>query len=283
MNDTLAADALSRPIDRVRRAWEVTADRVPFLNTFASMVVTFGLVLILWQLLFQARLWPKALFPSPLAVFTAAVELTRSGQLTQNVVISLGNLVLGFSIASAIAFPLGILMGMNRVVGRLVDPLVNLLQAIPGLAWIPLAILWFGLNQAAVVFIIFMSAFFPIVFNTLAGVRATDRVLIDAALTLGAGRRHIVRHVILPSALPFMITGVRLGFGYGFRALVAGEMIAGSAGLGYMIFDARNYLRSDIVVLGMLVMGGIWLIIDRSLLKPLERRTIERWGVVAES
>jgi NitT/TauT family transport system permease protein/taurine transport system permease protein len=139
------------------------------------------------------------------------------------------------------------------------------------------------LNQGAVTFIIFMSAFFPILFSTLTGVRATDRVLIDASETLGATHRDIVRHVILPSTLPFVMTGVRLGFGYGFRALVAGEMIAGSSGLGYMIFNAQDYLRSDIVVLGMLVIGILWLLIDRIVLKPIERRTVERWGTLAAS
>lgn len=257
-------------------------ERVPGAVGFLSLCLSFGPILLVWELVVRAGIWSQTLFPSPLAVLQAGIELSRDGRLLENVVASMRNLGLGFFAGAILGVPLGVLMGLSRWGARFFDPTVNLLQAIPGLAWIPLAILWFGLNTGAVTFIIFTAVFFPLLFSTLAGVRATDQVMIDASLTLGARKWHLIRHIILPSTMPFLITGVRLGVGYGFRALVGGEMIAATAGLGWMVFDARSFLRSDIVVLGMLVMGTLWLVMDRAILKPIERRTTERWGMVKE-
>lgn len=117
-------------------------------------------------------------------------------------------------------------------------------------------------------------------FGTVLGIRSINENLINAALTLGAGPRTLIWEVYLPGALPAIMTGVRLGVGYGWRALVGSEMIAASTGLGFMIFDARQFIRSDIVVLGMMLLGVLWLLLETLLLKPLERRTIERWGTV---
>ena len=177
---------------------------------------------------------------------------------------------------------MGYLMGLNRASREFFDPLINLLQAIPGLAWIPFAILWFGLGQGAVTFIIVMAVFFPVLHNLLTGIRLVQPVLVEASQTLGARRMAIIAHVIFPATLPNLMTGVRLGIAFGFRSLVGGEMIASTNGIGYAIFNAQQYFQSARIVVGMLAIGVTWLILDRAILRPIERRTTMRWGMMRE-
>jgi ABC-type nitrate/sulfonate/bicarbonate transport system permease component len=234
----------------------------------------------IWQTLSSADIWPRVLFPSPWEVAQTFITDIRSGVLLVNLAVSLKSLLLGFVLGCAIAVPLAYLMGLNRTSRDFFDPLVNLVQAIPGLAWIPFAILWFGLGQGAVVFIIVMSVFFPVLQNLLTGIRMVQPVLIEAVQTLGAGRASVVRHVIFPATLPNLMTGIRLGIAFGFRALVGGEMIASTDGLGYAIFNAQQYFQSARIVVGMLTIGIVWLTMDRLILRPIEARTTMRWGLI---
>lgn len=235
-----------------------------------------------WQALSSLGIWPRVLFPSPYEVATAFAADLVSGVLLVNLGVSLKSLLLGFVVGTAIAIPLGYLMGLNRASRDFFDPLVNLLQAIPGLAWIPFAILWFGLGQGAVTFIIVMSVFFPVLHNLLTGIRMVQPVLIEAVQTLGAGRAAVISHVIFPATLPNLMTGVRLGIAFGFRSLVGGEMIASTDGLGYAIFNAQQYFQSARIVVGMLAIGITWLIMDRLILRPIEQRTTMRWGLIRD-
>lgn len=267
--DTPAVSARKRPGRSSARFW--IAELVPFLVGIAA-----------WQALSSLNVWPRVLFPSPLEVGQAFVEDISTGVLLVNLGVSLRSLLLGFLVGSAIAIPLGYLMGLNRASRDFFDPLVNLLQAIPGLAWIPFAILWFGLGQGAVTFIIVMSVFFPVLHNLLTGIRMVQPVLIEAVQTLGAGRAAVIGHVIFPATLPNLMTGIRLGIAFGFRSLVGGEMIASTDGLGYAIFNAQQYFQSSRIVVGMLAIGITWLIMDRLILRPIEQRTTMRWGLVRE-
>lgn len=261
------------PVDRQGR----TAGRSWF-----TELVPFIVGILIWQVLSSLNVWPRVLFPSPLEVGQAFVADIASGVLLVNLWISLKSLILGFVVGSAIAIPLGYLMGLNRTSREFFDPLVNLLQAVPGLAWIPFAILWFGLGQGAVTFIIVMSVFFPVLHNLLTGIRMVQPVLIEAVQTLGAGRAAVITHVIFPATLPNLMTGIRLGIAFGFRSLVGGEMIASTDGLGYAIFNAQQYFQSARIVVGMLTIGITWLIMDRLILRPIERRTTMRWGLVRD-
>jgi NitT/TauT family transport system permease protein/taurine transport system permease protein len=265
----VAASAAKRPGRSSARFW--IAELVPFLVGIAA-----------WQALSSLNVWPRVLFPSPLEVGQAFVEDISTGVLLVNLGVSLKSLLLGFVVGSAIAIPLGYLMGLNRASRDFFDPLVNLLQAIPGLAWIPFAILWFGLGQGAVTFIIVMSVFFPVLHNLLTGIRMVQPVLIEAVQTLGAKRWAVISHVIFPATLPNLMTGIRLGIAFGFRSLVGGEMIASTDGLGYAIFNAQQYFQSARIVVGMLAIGVTWLIMDRLILRPFEQRTTLRWGLVRE-
>lgn len=251
-------------------------------RTLLAELFPFVAALALWQALSAANVWPRVLFPSPFEVAqTFATDLV-SGVLLVNLAVSLKSLLLGFAVGSAIAVPLGYLMGLSRASRNFFDPLVNLLQAIPGLAWIPFAILWFGLGQGAVTFIIVMSVFFPVLHNLLTGIRMVQPVLIEAVRTLGANRGDVIRHVIFPATLPNLMTGIRLGIAFGFRSLVGGEMIASTDGLGYAIFNAQQYFQSARIVVGMLTIGIVWLAMDRLILRPIEQRTTMRWGLVRE-
>jgi NitT/TauT family transport system permease protein/taurine transport system permease protein len=245
-------------------------------------IMPFAVGVLVWQALSSLNIWPSVLFPSPAQVFWTFVTDIQSGVLLRSLGISLISLAWGFLVGAAIALPLGYLMGLNAASRDFFDPLVNLLQAIPGLAWIPFAILWFGLGQGAVTFIIVMSVFFPVLYNLLTGIRVIQPVLVEASQTLGAGRAAIIMHVIFPATLPNLMTGIRLGIAFGFRSLVGGEMIASTDGIGYQIFNAQQYFQSARIVVGMLSIGIVWLMLDRLILRPIERRTTMRWGLLRE-
>jgi ABC-type nitrate/sulfonate/bicarbonate transport system permease component len=154
-------------------------------------------------------------------------------------------------------------MGYWKAVNEQVDPLVEVLRPIPPLAWIPLSILWFGIGDIQNEFIIFLGMFFPILLNTIAGVRNIEPNLIRAARCLGAHELRILRRIVLPAALPQIITGIRIGMGFGWMALVAAELIGANSGLGFLINDARTVLRTDIVIVGMVTIGVVGLAIDQ--------------------
>jgi taurine transport system permease protein len=247
-----------------------------------SVVAPYLTAILIWQFFSALNLWPKVLFPSPLDVFYAFLQDLRSGVLISNLTVSLTSLGLGFVAGAGLALPLSYLMGMHRRSRDFFDPLINLIQSIPGLAWIPFAILWFGLGQGAVTFIVAMSIFFPILYNVLTAIRLVQPVLIEATQTLGGSRKDVIVHVIFPATLPNLITGLRLGISFGFRSLVGGEMIASTEGIGYAIFNAQQYFQSARIVVGMLAIGVTWLIMDRLILRPIETRTVLRWGMMRE-
>ena len=243
------------------------------------LIGPFAFIIAIWEVVAAIEVFPDYLFPKPLTVLLRFIEHIRTGELFLHIRDSLFRLLLGFGTGFGLGFPLGLAMGSNRYIARAFDPVINFFQAIPGLAWIPLAILWFGLGYKAVTFVIFTNVFFPVCFNTITGVRGIPQVLINSALTCGAGYLQIIKEILIYGSLPSVVTGIRIGTGFGWRALVGGEMIAATSGLGFLIFDARQFLKTDVVIMGMIAMGFMWLITDRLVLKPWEMRTIERWGM----
>lgn len=220
------------------------------------------------------------IFPSVGSVGAAAIESIRDGTLLSHVGASLLRVGLGTLIGVVTAVPLGIAMGVSPGVSAFLTPLFRFFSVLAGIAWIPIATLWFGYGFGAIIFVIFNAVFFVVAYNTLLGVSTIPYALRNAAASLGAGRWALLTHVLLPGALPNIVTGIRTGLGFAWRGLIAAEMIATNVGLGYMLFVARDFYRTEVIVLGMIVIGVLWLLIDRLLLVPLERATIERWGLV---
>lgn len=217
------------------------------------------------------------IFPTPWQVVFGMVQLAQQGLLLQHVVASLFRVTCGYLLAAALAIGLGVLMGQFRGVFVACNALVQLLRPISPIAWIPLAILWFGVGDVSPIFLIFLSSFFPMVVGTTAGVLTIERQYLWAAENLGISGFRLLRFVILPGALPQIITGMRIGLGVAWLVVVAAEMIAINSGLGYLIIDARNAgNRYDLVVAGMVIIGVIGLILD-SLMRGLERLDEVQW------
>jgi len=204
----------------------------------------------------------RALLPPPQEVAAAAWELGKSGELWKHTMDSLKREFVAFLWAT-LAIPLGIAMGWWKSVENQVDPIVEVLRPVPPLAWIPLSILWFGVGDTQNQFIIFLGCFFPILLNTIQGVKGVEPNLVRAARCLGAGETKILWRVVLRAALPQIITGVRVGLGVGWMALVAAELVGANSGLGFLINDARTVLRTDYVIVGMATIGVVGLAIDR--------------------
>lgn len=206
------------------------------------------------------------LLPGPMEVLAAAKELVMSGELFRHAFQSLLRVVSGLAIAVCLAVPLGLLIGWFPLARDMGEVIIDTFRPIPPLAWIPLAVLWFGLSPASAVFIIIIGGFFPTLVSTVAGVRSVDRGLLEAAYTLGAiGSLDLFRRVVFPAALPSIVTGIRISAGLAWMSVVAAEMIAIDSGLGYMILNARQIFRPDVVVTGMAVIGLIGFGMDRLL------------------
>lgn len=231
-------------------------------------------LLVAWQCvsMFVLDDTTRALLPPPTAVAAAAWELITSGELFRHLRDSLRREFTAF-VWALVAIPLGVGMGWWKVVNDQLDPLAEMLRPIPPLAWIPLSILWFGVGDTQNQFIIFLGIFFPILLNTIAGVKSVEHNLVRAARCLGGGEAAVLRRVVLPAALPQIITGIRVGLGFGWMALVAAEMIGANSGLGFLINDARTLLRTDIVIVGMITIGLVGLALDL-MIREISRRAL---------
>jgi len=231
-------------------------------------------LVVVWYLFTEAMpLFHPTLLPSPVAVARMFWKLLWNGELFGHIGASLLRIFYANLAAVALGVPLGLAMGLYRPAERLLDGLFSIFRPIPPLAWVPLSILWLGIGTLSVVFITFLAAFFAIVINTIAGARSVDRLHMRAALSLGASKRRIMTHVVLPTVVPYVFTGFRIAIGVSWMSIVAAELIAASSGLGYMITYYREVLRTDAIIVGMLTIGVIGLLMD------LATRRIEQWLV----
>lgn len=235
-----------------------------------------------WWLASHSGRFSAGTLPTPESVIAAALDLGLRGELQADILASLGRLAVGATVSIALGVGVGIPAGLNRHLGDLLLPLAGFFSAVSGIAWIPLAIMWFGLGTIAVTFVIWNSIFFLVFFNTVLGIRSVPRIMEQAIRTLGGGYRVLILQVFLPGALPHIVSGIRTGLGFGWRALIAAELIAATSGLGFLIFDASHYFRTDQILAGIGAIGILWVIMDNAILIPLERRTVRRWGTVAE-
>lgn len=237
----------------------------------AAMAVVVGA----WWLLVVAS--GSLIFPTPGQVVAGTLELARDGSLWEHIGASLLRVALGFGLAVAIAVPLGLWMGWVKGAYLTLNPIFQMLRPISPIAWIPIAILWFGIGDVAPVFLIFMASVFPMVVQTIAGVQAIEPRFLRAAANFGVSPRTLFLRVVVPATLPQIIVGMRIGLGVAWLVVVAAEMIALHSGLGYLIIDSRNAgNRYDLVVAGMIIIGLIGLMLD-GLMRLLEGMKIVRW------
>ena len=237
-------------------------------------------ILILWSVISRIIPNPDRYLPSPLSVVLSSYDVIWKGLLPNYIGQTLWRLVVGSVIGLGLGIPFGIALGLNRTVSDMFYPIMNFFQSISGIAILPIIVVWWGNSEKTVFAVILYTCFFPITFNVLTGVRSTPMILVNALRTLGASRLRIVKDVLIPSAMPHIATGARLGIGYAWRAVIAGEMLAGRRGLGWMIFTSQDADLTAQVILGMLLIGTIWIMIDRFALRPIEADTIQRWGLV---
>lgn len=221
------------------------------------------LVAVIWQLAIVILNPPSTILPTPGAVAGTFFEELLSGELLVNAAVSLTRVSTAWAISAVIGIPLGVLIARNALAEKLIDPIIELFRPISPLAWIPLAILWFGIGEAGKVFIIFIATFFPIVLNTVDGIKRVDPVLLRAGQVLGCSSApELFLRVMLPAALPSILVGLRVSFGTGWAAIIAAELVAANSGLGYLIADGMEILRSDLVMVGMIAIGIIGVMVD---------------------
>jgi NitT/TauT family transport system permease protein len=242
----------------------------------------FAVVGTIWEAVAHLGFFPVRFFPPLEAVGAALVRLTISGVLPHHAFDTVLRLTAGFSLAAIFGVTIGILMGRSRRAEDILLPLVSIGAPIPGLAYAPLFLLWFGAgNVPAVLLVAFVSSF-PIIFNAWTGVKAVKDIWVRSAQAMGADDRRLFRHVILPGALPYILTGLRLGLAQAWRILVGIEMLAAVPwGLGWLIFGAQEFLNTDVMLAGIVVIGLIGLALEKLVFQPLEEFTVVRWGMLA--
>jgi NitT/TauT family transport system permease protein len=243
-------------------------------QTLPALGVLITLIALWWIVVAATH---SLIFPSPLQVVTGTLELIEDGTLWMHIGASLMRVGAGFLLAVIIAIPLGLWMGWVRGAYEMLNPLFQILRPISPIAWIPIAILWFGVGNTSPIFLIFISSVFPMIVQTVVGVHTIERRYLRAAENFGVSRQTLFTKVVIPAVLPQIIVGMRIGLGVAWLVVVAAEMIALRSGLGYMIMDSRNAgNRYDLVVAGMIIIGLIGLMLD-GFMRMLEGLKMVRW------
>ena len=250
------------------------------LSKYGYSVISFTLVLLLWELVVRVSGWSTQVFPSPIQVAEGGMELLLNGKLVRDSVASLFRVTIGFYLAVLIGIPLGIVLGRMIRLNHFINPLIQFLRPISPLAWIPLAMLWFGIGEQPAIFLIFISCFFTLVTSTIIAVHSIKPIYFQVASNFGFSRREVLFKVIFPAILPDIVTSLRMTIGIAWLVVVAAEMIAVQSGLGYLILDSRNALRMDYVMVGMIAIGIIGLLLDY-MMRRLSQIDEVQWRLLA--
>lgn len=243
-------------------------------------ILPFVLLVAIWWLVKLAFHLNATVLPSPWETLLATGPLIQRGILPDYVASSLSRIAVAGVLGILAGVPVGLLLGSNRWVSVAFAPLLNFFQALSGIAWLPMMLVWFGFGERTIQAVILYTVIFPVAFNTMVGVRTVPIQLANALRVLGAGRLRLVLDVWIPGALPSILLGIRLGIAYGWRALIAGEMVVGAGGIGFLLFQARQFHLTARILDGMILIGILWILIDLGFLRPIERYTVERWGMV---
>jgi ABC-type nitrate/sulfonate/bicarbonate transport system permease component len=254
-----------------------------YLQAVLDNVLPLAFVLLLWEGVARLQIIHPALFPTVTEIFGKMWELTLEGIFLRDVLHSMLRLLSSVFFAIVVGTICGLMMGTSRWVERIVIPPLNFFLAIPGIAIFPIVILWFGLSEKAIIFTLAFEASLSIMLNTWGGVKSVDPALINAGRALGAKGHRLFYKILIPAALPSIITGYRQGFSRAWRILVAGEMLASiGTGIGFRIFEARAFLASDVMYAGVIIIGVLGFLLERVALRSLEIFTVQRWGMVRE-
>jgi NitT/TauT family transport system permease protein len=250
------------------------------MKKLSHIIGGFAIVIIIWQLIFEFGHYNQALFPSPQGVIKGFEELLMQGVLLDDIYDSMIRFLIGYSISVVLGITLGLILGWFRGIWGFINPIVQVLRPISPMAWLPFIVLWFGIGDIPAMVIIFIAAFFPILLATVSAVSNVDQTYLKIAKNFGIKQPQILTKIILPATFPNIATGLHLALGTAWVFLVAGEMVGAQTGLGFLIIDARNNLRADMLMAAMIVIGVMGLLLD-SLICLLEKWIYKRWGIVA--
>lgn len=282
MSATVSAEAMGVPTPWGGKSGVIGQQVIGLLNVLYPLAV----VGVIWEVVARLGIFPggEILFPPLTQVLDTAGRLISKGIIQQHLVSTIWRLLAGFALASAFAIPLGLLMARSRAFENFWVPIVSVLNPIPGLAWVPLFMLWFKLGDTVVIALVTWATFPPVVVNTWTGAKTVNEIWIRAAQSMGAGGATLFRKVMVPGALPFVLSGLRIGLPRSWRAVVAAEILsAGGAGLGWMIFEARDFVRTDVMLAGVAAIGIVGLVLEKVLFQGVEKYTVVRWGMLHET
>jgi taurine transport system permease protein len=241
----------------------------------------FVFLIVIWQLVHTYGSVDPRLMPSFKEIIRQFELVLRNGMLLEYSLRTIKMLLISAVISTVVGYVIGLTLGLSERIASYSIPVLRYFNALPGIAWTPLFLVWFGFNEKTVLAVVMYTFLFPVIFNVMIGIQMVPKVYRNAILTMGGNRWTVIKDVLFQGSLANLITGIRTGFGYSWRAIIGAEILAGTGGLGYMIFQARSSGVIARIVAGMIVIGVIWTIMDRAILQPLEKSTIQRWALVA--
>jgi NitT/TauT family transport system permease protein len=234
-----------------------------------------------WEIFARSGIFPRSLTPSITTIATAAYYLVINGKIFIHIIFTLMRVIIGLAVACAIAIPLGLAMGRSKTAATIFEPALSVLMPIPSLAWVPFFILFLGLGNITTILVVVYAALFPMTYNVWRGVQSVNPVWLRAGLSMGSNSRTMFWRIIFPASLPFIITGLRTAYGRAWMAVIGGELLAGTDwGLGRLIFEAKEWLSTGLMMSAIAIIGLIALISERLIFEAIDRRTVVRWGMV---
>lgn len=244
-----------------------------------NVIIGFSILIAIWQTVIMIGNYEEALFPSPLKVGKGIWLLITNGTLLVHLKVSFIRFLIDYLSAVIIAVILGLILGRLAKLWNIIDPIVQVLRPISPIAWSPFIVLWFGIGDIPAIVIIFIAAFFPVLLSTVSAVKKVDRTYLKVAENFEIKQPHLMTKIIFPAAFPFIANGLHIAIGTAWIFLVAGEMVGAQSGLGYLIVDARNSLRLDLVLAGIIFIGILGLILDKAI-QLFERWVEKQWGML---
>jgi len=238
------------------------------------------LLIIIWEAVYKLEIWSPILFPSPVTVFETLLRGINDHTFILAIMASMQRIILSYLLAVLIGISIGLVMGRYRLVDNTLGSLVVALQSIPSVVWLPLALLWFGMNEKAIIFITTLGATWTMLINTDAGVKSVQPIILRAAKSMGARGVSLFYNVVLPASVPSIITGMRLAWAFAWRALMAAELLSSGTGLGQILMMGRNINDMSQIIAVMLIIGIIGCLIDGLVFKKLEMTVRKRWGLI---